>query len=248
MMSFHGWCVNVLKSKKGTVVLDLCSDIVEDSGFPKLLNSVIQIHEYLSNSGACDDAHHALDQAWAEYRSIKNDHWYRQYLDIKYGDDDEEYKFIKSGVQCELNQWNLEYSEKARRAGTYPFHIEPAGRRHPDNEWSNSWKVIFTGTSSQVHEKLHEAHELFCKETGFNNEPVDRDQSESERRKMSPKIRYEILRRDGFKCVLCGRQTIDGVKLQVDHILPVSKGGLTELNNLRTLCFECNIGKGSQIE
>ncbi len=64
-----------------------------------------------------------------------------------------------------------------------------------------------------------------------------------QRRMMTASMRYEIMRRDGFRCVLCGRGAEDGVKLHVDHILPVSKGGKTEVGNLRTLCSECNMGK-----
>jgi 5-methylcytosine-specific restriction endonuclease McrA len=69
-----------------------------------------------------------------------------------------------------------------------------------------------------------------------------------ERSKMTPKLRYEILRRDGFRCKICGRGEEDGVKLHVDHIIPVSKGGKTEEENLRTLCEDCNLGKGARIE
>ncbi|MCM1266209.1 MAG: HNH endonuclease [Candidatus Gastranaerophilales bacterium] len=56
-------------------------------------------------------------------------------------------------------------------------------------------------------------------------------------------MRYNILKRDGFKCVICGRSKADGAKLHVDHIKPVSKGGKTEESNLRTLCDMCNLGK-----
>lgn len=60
---------------------------------------------------------------------------------------------------------------------------------------------------------------------------------------MSSSLRYDIMKRDGFRCVLCGRDRSDGVKLHVDHIIPVSKGGLTQPQNLRTLCDSCNLGK-----
>ena len=65
---------------------------------------------------------------------------------------------------------------------------------------------------------------------------------------MSPSLRYEIMKRDGFRCVLCGREASDGVKLEVDHILPVSKGGKTVKSNLRTLCLECNRGKSNKYD
>lgn len=73
-------------------------------------------------------------------------------------------------------------------------------------------------------------------------------QRRKERGKMSPSLRYNILKRDNFRCVLCGRSAQDGVKLHVDHIVPISKGGKTIPDNLRTLCEQCNVGKGSKIE
>ncbi len=69
-----------------------------------------------------------------------------------------------------------------------------------------------------------------------------------ERVKMSKSLRYDILKRDGFRCQLCGKTTEDGVKLHVDHIVPVAKGGKTEKSNLRTLCEVCNLGKSDKEE
>lgn len=71
---------------------------------------------------------------------------------------------------------------------------------------------------------------------------------QAERAKMSPSLRYSVLRRDHFRCQICGATQSDGVKLHVDHIVPIAKGGKTELGNLRTLCDRCNLGKGSQSE
>jgi hypothetical protein len=69
------------------------------------------------------------------------------------------------------------------------------------------------------------------------------------RRRRSPlsvSARWRVLMRDGFRCKGCGRSGHDaGVKLEVDHIKPVSRGGSDSLRNLRTLCFECNRGKGA---
>lgn len=71
---------------------------------------------------------------------------------------------------------------------------------------------------------------------------------EQERAKMNARLRYLILKRDGYKCQICGRTQEDGVKLHVDHIIPVSKGGETKMENLRTLCEDCNLGKGDMLE
>lgn len=84
-------------------------------------------------------------------------------------------------------------------------------------------------------------------------ERIDRQNSEEMRKKrarsqMTDKLRYTILKRDEFRCVLCGRGRDEGAQLEVDHIFPVSKGGETVPQNLRTLCKECNRGKSDEIE
>lgn len=38
----------------------------------------------------------------------------------------------------------------------------------------------------------------------------------------------------------------DGVKLHVDHVVPVSRGGKSTMDNLQTLCEDCNCGKGNK--
>ena len=69
---------------------------------------------------------------------------------------------------------------------------------------------------------------------------------ELERKKLTPGLRYDIMKRDNFRCQICGRTQKDGVTLEVDHIKPISKGGKTEPNNLRTLCWDCNRGKADK--
>jgi len=59
-------------------------------------------------------------------------------------------------------------------------------------------------------------------------------------------FRYQILKRDNSKCVVCGRGANDGVILHIDHKIPFSLGGLTVLDNLQTLCSECNISKSNR--
>lgn len=65
------------------------------------------------------------------------------------------------------------------------------------------------------------------------------------RKAMSKKLRFSIFERDNFTCQYCGKTPPD-VMLNVDHIVPVSKGGTDDPENLRTSCFECNSGKGAK--
>jgi len=67
-----------------------------------------------------------------------------------------------------------------------------------------------------------------------------------EKRSIPLNLRYKVLHRDKSTCIKCGKTPLDGVKLHIDHIIPFSKGGLTVLNNLRTLCSECNIGRSNK--
>lgn len=65
----------------------------------------------------------------------------------------------------------------------------------------------------------------------------------------SLRLRFKVLLRDRFTCQSCGASPAhQPVELHVDHILPWSEGGETTLENLRTLCSSCNLGKGALIE
>jgi 5-methylcytosine-specific restriction endonuclease McrA len=57
------------------------------------------------------------------------------------------------------------------------------------------------------------------------------------------RLRFKILRRDKYRCRLCGLSQDDGVRLEIDHRVPVAKGGKTTPDNLWTLCHPCNNGK-----
>lgn len=70
--------------------------------------------------------------------------------------------------------------------------------------------------------------------------------NDAEHARVTRAMRYDVLRRDNFRCVRCGRGREDGVKLHVDHIVPVSRGGKSTMDNLQTLCEDCNLGKGNK--
>lgn len=66
-------------------------------------------------------------------------------------------------------------------------------------------------------------------------------------RTINLRTRFLVLQRDNFKCCICGASPAKnpGVVLHVDHIKPWSKGGETVVENLQTLCADCNIGKSN---
>ena len=64
---------------------------------------------------------------------------------------------------------------------------------------------------------------------------------------VSARTRYKIFVRDNFTCQYCGQNISDdeNIKLEVEHVIPKSKGGTDTFNNLVTSCFRCNRGKYS---
>lgn len=62
---------------------------------------------------------------------------------------------------------------------------------------------------------------------------------------ISKKTRFDVFKRDGFKCVYCGATPSESVLLEVDHIHPVAEGGTNDQDNLVTACCDCNRGKGA---
>ena len=82
--------------------------------------------------------------------------------------------------------------------------------------------------------------------TYFNDKDIWRAISTVERGKVSNKMRFAIYERDGYRCCKCGVSDRNAT-LEVDHIIPISKGGKSTFDNLQTLCHRCNVEKGDTI-
>lgn len=82
------------------------------------------------------------------------------------------------------------------------------------------------------------------------NTTIDKQKNRSKNRTsptIPPGLRWKALTRDNYKCTVCGKDPKNyEITLEVDHIIPWSKGGPTELGNLRTLCSKCNLGKSNK--
>jgi diadenosine tetraphosphate (Ap4A) HIT family hydrolase len=62
---------------------------------------------------------------------------------------------------------------------------------------------------------------------------------------LSGSLRYEVLKRAGFRCELCGISAYERA-IEVDHILPRKHGGEDDITNLQAMCFKCNANKGAR--
>lgn len=78
-----------------------------------------------------------------------------------------------------------------------------------------------------------------------NEAPPAFHDEKAEREKLTPALRYAVIRRDGSRCRCCGASVSTGAILHVDHIIPIAKGGRTVKENLQTLCAVCNQGKAA---
>lgn len=77
-----------------------------------------------------------------------------------------------------------------------------------------------------------------------------RKSAAGQRALMTSSLRQKIKERDNFTCKKCKNNTNKepNLLLEIDHILPISKGGMTAEDNLQTLCWKCNRTKGAKIE
>ncbi len=68
-----------------------------------------------------------------------------------------------------------------------------------------------------------------------------------ERGKVSNKLRFTIYKRDGYRCRKCGVSQ-RYAQLEIDHVIPIAKGGKSTYDNLQTLCHKCNVEKGDKLD
>ena len=96
--------------------------------------------------------------------------------------------------------------------------------------------------------------EASCKEFGhlcpayFVSEPFTETSTGRNRsRNISHATIIRVARRDNNTCQVCGKILLDR-EIEIDHIIPFSRGGTSDENNLRVTCFDCNRRKGKKIE
>lgn len=75
-----------------------------------------------------------------------------------------------------------------------------------------------------------------------NRKPVPSVAPTVDSRYIADDLRRAILERDRYQCRVCGSSSY----LEMDHIIPLSKGGATSYENLQVLCRGCNLRKGNR--
>ncbi|MDP2806205.1 MAG: HNH endonuclease [Gallionellaceae bacterium] len=111
------------------------------------------------------------------------------------------------------------------------------------------WRAALGAFIKYVNQEPQTVQEIFS-EKSRSEMQVTQTPLVATPRSISLSLRYKVLCRDKFRCVICGRSPAKdhNIELHVDHIHPWSKGGQNIEENLRTLCFDCNLGKGAKIE
>ncbi len=82
----------------------------------------------------------------------------------------------------------------------------------------------------------------------FVSEPFTETTTGRNRSRTIPhSVIIRVVRRDNNTCQICGKILLDR-EIEIDHIIPYSRGGTSDESNLRVTCMECNRKKGKRIE
>jgi hypothetical protein len=136
--------------------------------------------------------------------------------------------------------WMKNIYEVWRKTGQQPSYGAMRGSQFSPEGYARrfgSWTRALLAFQDWVDGSESEA------EFEVSENPESRDKTFG--RTPSLRLRFKILQRDRFTCVACGASPAiePGTNLHVDHKIPYSRGGVTALENLQTLCDRCNLGK-----
>ena len=108
-------------------------------------------------------------------------------------------------------------------------------------EWKKRTNTVFRDPDRGIRSLHQNGFLIKIKKGVYRYDPTAVQKKELEDFTAAQKA--EIMKRDGYRCVICGRGPKDGVELQVDHIRSKDDGGKAEIENGETLCAQHNFQK-----
>ena len=141
----------------------------------------------------------------------------------------------KQYLRCidEKNMFKFEFYRIKTRYKQVKYKRYPYYVKEYNDTYATSFKTLW---------------ERFKKLKAINFECTLKDYENTQQRKlMTKELRTKVAIRDNYTCQKCGKHMPDGVGLQIDHIVPVSKGGKSVISNLQVLCSKCNGAKSDKI-
>ena len=139
----------------------------------------------------------------------------------------------KKSISDLLKEYFKAHSKQDLRHGPVVDWVEEKYLKLEGRKPRDTWRAI---------RKLHEEGFLIKVRKGIYR--YDPDAVKQRRLEdFTPEQKEQILKRDGYKCVVCGRDKKEGVELHVDHIKPKYLGGKSSIENGQTLCSRHNFIK-----
>lgn len=199
---------------------DLASDAYNDDRWPRTAQTIERFESYLSWRRACDGAYKALLEAWVQYkkRDMANNDWMNQVYTIS---------------DCYDYQPSIQERQQERNLVTKSFYfgveaainfLQAGGTRRQLKRYCNWDAFDCAYGTNDVSNKPH----FYVCDYPVASLPVPWKE-----------IRKQIFSRDGTDCYYCGAKD----STHVDHVVPWSKGGTDDKDNLVVACAKCNFEK-----